>query len=265
MQFISTFLLKSIILLLFFIYSLFLNSQINKNQVKFEKPISDLDSFNHYVKILSSNQLHIKDSIENFITTFITDPKWIKKNKNLNTILSSNEINDLTQIAQIQYDWHYNHYNKEIEKLFNEINERDQRERIPMTECYLKTKNNDSCRKLNNWEFNMIKNDSLNWKIIDSVILKYGFPKSEWLGRKGYNGFMTSYFDHNKDHIIQYSDVWREAGKRDYIATQNLEDSYSLNHCQEQKYNTVFCKDQKTKKSIPCTPCLFKSKCCDNR
>jgi hypothetical protein len=252
-----------IVVLFIFTPSLLLNSQIDKNKVKFDKPISTLDSFNRFVDILYADSYYFKDSLEVYVTSFIINPEWVRKNKKIKLKLSSSERNELIKTCQIQYDWHHNRYSKEIENLFIQINERDQRERVPMTDCFLRSNNEDSCKKLNNWESNKIISDSINWKIIDSIILRYGFPKSEWMGRKGYNGFMTSYFSHNKEHILQYFDIWMKAGKRGYIATKNLEDSYSLNHCLEQKHNTIFCKDQNTGKSIPCTPCVFKPKCCE--
>jgi len=253
------------ILLLFFTNVLFLSSfsQINTSNVKFEKPRSSKESFYLYIETLQWNRETVKDSLIQYMTTYITDPKWIRENKKIKSAMTPMEINDMERICKIQYQWHLNEYNKDIENLFIEIGKRDQLERMPMTDCYLKTKNNDSCRNVNNWEAKMNKNDSLNWHIIDSLILKFGFPKSEWLGRKGYRGFMTSYFSHNKDHVDNYYELWMEAGKRDFILTKDLEDSYSLHHCQAQKYNSIYCHDKSTGKNVPCTPCLFHSKCCE--
>jgi hypothetical protein len=114
----------------------------------------------------------------NFVTKYIVNPKDFKQI--LNKIkLSENQKADLKKSVKIQYDWFLNKKNKDIEALFMGILERDQQERRIMTDCYVKTKNDDSCRHTNNLYEKMLHSDSINKFLIDSIAKTYGFPKKK--------------------------------------------------------------------------------------
>ena len=194
----------------------------------------------------------------NLVTRYIINPKDFKrilKKKNL----SENQKSELMKTVQIQYDWALDKKNKYMEKLFVGIYERDQKERDIMTDCYVRTKNNDSCRYTNNMYAKMLQSDSINRIIVDSIAKTYGFPKKNWLGkgRGGYNTFMH----HHLEIFKKNYDLFVFATKNSYfseIKFKTLEDFKLLSECKNQKYNTVYCGDSKI-----CTPCQMKEKCCE--
>jgi hypothetical protein len=58
-------------------------SQVELSNVKLEKPFSNKDSFLRYVEDLASIHKLKKDSIEKYITTYITPPQWIESNNTI--------------------------------------------------------------------------------------------------------------------------------------------------------------------------------------
>lgn len=194
----------------------------------------------------------------NFVTKYIINPKEFKQI--LSKIkLSDSEKAELKKNVQIQYDWGLNKKNKDIEKLFIGIYKRDQLERKIMTDCYMKTKNSDSCSHTNNLYKKMLYSDSINKFLIDSIAKTYGFPKRKWLG-KGRGGFST-FIHHHRSIFEKNYDLFLFAALNNYFSEskfKTLVDFKLLDECKNQRYNMVYCGS-----STLCTPCLYNKKCCE--
>jgi hypothetical protein len=237
-------------------------SQVELSNVKLEKPFSNKDSFLRYVEDLASIHKLKKDSIEKYITTYITPPQWIESNNTIKKNLLLNEMLSLKQIAQIQLDWHQNSYNKDVEDFFKSIQVLDQKYRWDLQNCIIKTKNKDSCWKA----FPIVTIiDSLNILSMDSFIQLYGYPKQKWAG-DGFNSFTLAYYHHNMKNLMNDISLIEKAynlkfiKKRDFIS---LYDTYLLDACQNQKYKTWDCFSKKQNKTVPCTPCLMNKERCN--
>lgn len=239
-----------------------LNAQIKHTPVKFEKSLANLDSFNNYIENLHNRKLLIKDSILNYVTTFVSEPEWIRKNSLLNSTLSTNALLEIHNAAKIQYDWHYNRFNKNVEDFFKSILVLDQKYRWDLQNCIIKTKNKDSCWKA----YPMVTSiDSSNILSIDSFIQLYGYPKQNWAG-DGLSSFTIVYYHHNVNNLKNDISLIEKAYNQKFLKKRtfiSLYDTYLLTTCQNQKYKSWDCFSKKQNKTVPCTPCLMNREKCN--
>lgn len=257
------------LLAILFFFNLFNNcySQENGLYDVFDKPFYSCDSLLDYIKIEKSSPNLFNQLKNGLLKTHVINYKELKKYKNKLSFLDLETLEKIFDLIEIQYDWKFNQKNKKIEKIFLKILERDQSYRVPMTDCYYSTRNNDSCRKLNNYEKKMLFNDSLNLVEIDSLWKQFGFPKKEWLG-KGIQGFEIVCQHYQRNIVYNNFSVFLEAVKLGYFSKDNyakFEDGYLLDNCKEQINNKIFCPRKGEKYSQPCTPCEYNKKCCEKK